>query len=244
MREKISCIYALVFPSGKAYIGSTIDYHKRMREHRSQMMYQNHHCHSLRRAWLKYGETYECVIVEQCERDKLIEREQWWFDNHSYVSLYNASGFAGRVEYTPEVRSRMSAALKGRTYSDEVRARMSEGSKGKVASEATRAKMSAARTGLRHTEETKQKMRDARKGWKWDDGVKSAIGQKSRGRTLNNTSGCVGVSWNTKEKRWKAAIGIGGGIYKHLGSFANFEDAVKARKDAEALYWQPYPSPA
>lgn len=51
----------------------------------------------------------------------------------------------------------------------------------------------------------------------------------------NNTSGVKGVCWNKKANNWHSYIGIN---HKriNLGYFNNFEDAVKARKDAEIKY--------
>lgn len=48
----------------------------------------------------------------------------------------------------------------------------------------------------------------------------------------NNTSGIPGVFWHSQKKRWLAAICFKGKRY-YLGSYARFEDAVKARQDAE-----------
>lgn len=48
----------------------------------------------------------------------------------------------------------------------------------------------------------------------------------------NNTSGVPGVDWLTKKQRWRASICFKG-RRRYLGSYKKFEDAVKARKQAE-----------
>ena len=48
----------------------------------------------------------------------------------------------------------------------------------------------------------------------------------------NNTSGVPGVDWLASKQRWRAAICFKGKRH-YLGSYARFEDAVKARKQAE-----------
>ena len=53
----------------------------------------------------------------------------------------------------------------------------------------------------------------------------------------NNKSGVVGVY--KRQNKWVASIGINRKTY-HIGIYNNFEDAVKARKEAEKLY-QPLP---
>ena len=51
----------------------------------------------------------------------------------------------------------------------------------------------------------------------------------------NNTSGVTGVFWSKEKRRWRAQLHFKGHKYA-LGYFARFEDAVKARKDAEEKY--------
>ena len=48
----------------------------------------------------------------------------------------------------------------------------------------------------------------------------------------NNTSGIVGVSWDKKNEKWIANIGLSG-KYINLGYFDNIEEAAKKRKQAE-----------
>ena len=51
-----------------------------------------------------------------------------------------------------------------------------------------------------------------------------------------NTSGRTGVYWHKKDLRWYSII-IHQNVKIHLGSFRSFEDAVKAREDAEIKYF-------
>lgn len=60
--------------------------------------------------------------------------------------------------------------------------------------------------------------------------------QMNKSMQNNNTSGAVGVSLNKKSNKWEAYIRINKKrIY--LGLFENFDDAVKARKEAEIKYF-------
>ena len=54
-------------------------------------------------------------------------------------------------------------------------------------------------------------------------------------KRVDNSSGMSGVSWYKRNLRWQAQIKIDGKNL-HLGYFDNFNDAVKARKEAELLY--------
>lgn len=53
---------------------------------------------------------------------------------------------------------------------------------------------------------------------------------------INNTSGVTGVHWSTKRKKWFATITINQKRIQ-LGGFIKFDDAVKARKEAEEKYF-------
>lgn len=58
----------------------------------------------------------------------------------------------------------------------------------------------------------------------------------NKGLDPNNTSGKSGVSWYTRNEKWSAEIHVEN---KHirLGMFSNFDDAVKAREEAELKYY-------
>ncbi len=54
-----------------------------------------------------------------------------------------------------------------------------------------------------------------------------------------NTSGCRGVYYESKFDRWRVEIKFQKKRY-YLGTFHNYEDAVKARKVAEAELYEPF----
>lgn len=58
------------------------------------------------------------------------------------------------------------------------------------------------------------------------------IGICNRPIPKNNTSGCMGVSWDKSVKIWKAKIVFQGRSY-YLGSSRDYETAVQLRKNAE-----------
>lgn len=51
-----------------------------------------------------------------------------------------------------------------------------------------------------------------------------------------NTSGCTGVVYRKDNNKWRATITVSGKV-KNLGSFLTKEEAMKARKEAEKIYW-------
>lgn len=64
----------------------------------------------------------------------------------------------------------------------------------------------------------------------------NAMNQKIRS---DNTSGVKGVYWSKKANKWAADIAKDGKRY-YLGVFTSFDDAVKARKEAERKYFGEY----
>lgn len=62
-----------------------------------------------------------------------------------------------------------------------------------------------------------------------------------RSRTIrsNNTSGVPGVDWLMGKQRWRATICFKG-KRRYLGCYEKFEDAVKARKQAEENVFEPF----
>lgn len=53
--------------------------------------------------------------------------------------------------------------------------------------------------------------------------------------SLNNTSGCTGVHWHRRLKKWQAAIGVARKNI-HLGYYADKADAIAARQAANIKY--------
>jgi hypothetical protein len=65
--------------------------------------------------------------------------------------------------------------------------------------------------------------------------VSGVENRKNQKRPVTNQSGALGVDWHKRAGKWRAQIGIAGTSY-HLGLFNKFEDALAARKAAEAKY--------
>lgn len=62
--------------------------------------------------------------------------------------------------------------------------------------------------------------------------------ENARNKSLSskNTSGVTGVSWDKDNKKWMAFIGLNYKT-KKLGRYANKEEAIKARLEAESKYY-------
>ena len=161
--------------NGKSYIGSSINIEKRCKTH-----LQGKGSIVVKSAVKKYGEkNFELIVLEKCSKNVLIEREQYFMD--ILQPEYNLSKIAGRIEMTPEVRTKMSTALigntrtKGHKHTGKTKRKIGAAMRGNkymlghIHTEETRAKLSIAlqgnknTLGYKHTEATKQKMSAALK---------------------------------------------------------------------------------
>lgn len=114
-------IYQIAIAGGsRTYIGSAHRLPPRRRAHLSLLRQGTHHCRALQNAFTKYGEAaLSWVILETVDdREKLVEREQHWLDQHK-GRLYNKSPTAGSrlgATMSDEARAKISASLKGNQY--------------------------------------------------------------------------------------------------------------------------------
>lgn len=160
-----SGIYRIInLINGKIYIGRSVNLKSRKSKHKTSITNT-----IISRAIQKYGhENFKFEVIEYCECDSLIEREQYYlnlfnpYDENGYNLLKDSSygGWSGMV-HTPEARLKMSKGKKGITpwnkgkkgvqeCSDETRKLMSENRKGN----------GNGFYGKSHSEETRNKLRE------------------------------------------------------------------------------------
>jgi group I intron endonuclease len=100
--------------SGKVYIGSSVQIYKRWYEHRHDLETGKHTNPHLQHAWTAYGRTdFEFSVVEECERPRLTEREQYYID--LLLPEFNAVRIVfPRMEASSEMREKINASLRAR----------------------------------------------------------------------------------------------------------------------------------
>lgn len=120
MEEKnISGIYKITNTvNGKFYIGSSKNIKRRWLEHKNQLQENRHANDHLQRSWNKYGADCFCFeIIEECEEERLLEREQYYIDTTCCCDQtvgYNIMTSATMSEIPKEVRSKISRTLTGK----------------------------------------------------------------------------------------------------------------------------------
>jgi group I intron endonuclease len=204
-----SGIYSIVnLINGKIYVGSAVNINKRWKNHKIELRLDRHCNIYLQSAWNKYGEeNFSFVVLEYCEREKLIEREQFWIDWNNCCNReigYNLAPKAGSLlgfKPSAETLAKLSVARTGKKRSDaakaaikagwekrraagpvseETKRKLSESHKGKIPSEETRIKMRA----KTYTDEQKSKMsQKSKERWARKDG---SIGNKKQQKAVDN----------------------------------------------------------
>jgi group I intron endonuclease len=154
-------IYKITSPSGKIYIGQSIDIMNRIHK------YKTSRCITqpiILKSILKYGwDNHLFEIVCECKKEELNELERYYQDKFDCIGkngmncmLTTTSTKSGKA------RAETIAKLTGRKLPESTREKM----RNRKLSEETREKISQSLTGRKVSEETKRKISEANKGKK------------------------------------------------------------------------------
>lgn len=215
---KICGVYKITSPSGKIYIGQSVDVHKRFGA------YRKFRCNKqlkLFNSFLKHGvENHTFEIIHECEREQLNELEKHYvylfdtFGTNRGLNLRDGGGNTGRA--SDESRRRMSEASKGqvswnkglagtykfseegrknianaqigRKHKEETKIKISEALKGKLKSKEHNRKNSEAQRGRVDSEETRRKKSESHKGKLMNEETKRKIAMAWKGRKHSEES--------------------------------------------------------
>lgn len=99
------------------YFGSAINLKNREWRHRGELRQGKHRNRWMQSAWDKHG-VMHFEVIEFCERDRLIEREQiqisQWFDHPRCMNLCPTAGSVLGIRFSDEARRNMSLAHIGK----------------------------------------------------------------------------------------------------------------------------------
>lgn len=86
--------------NSKAYVGSSVNIEDRWQTHKWALRKGQHHSHHLQSSWSIHPEgDFEFSVIEECGKEELIEREQFYID--SLNPVYNMCKTAGRLNPPP-----------------------------------------------------------------------------------------------------------------------------------------------
>lgn len=164
------------------YIGSSQNLQKRKSDHFSLLKNNKHPNKYLQSVYNKREDIY-FEIIEECNIENLIEREQYYID--TLFPKYNLRPIAESNKgwkMSNESKTKISSFNKGKTLSEEHRKAISD--KNKIVLK-----------GRKLSEEHIESIRQVRTGWKLSDITKEKIRQKAIGRDKGKI-----LSDSTKEK--------------------------------------------
>lgn len=163
--------------TGKRYIGSAVRIRNRWAVHRHGLVRGVHHSRHLQRAWDKHGpEAFEFTVLEFCDKEDLICREQHWLDVGR--PEFNSAKVAGSnlgVKHSAETRRKRSLLNIGNQFcaGREVSARCKQAvaeanrrRKGQKRSPEAVSKTAEAHRGMKRSAETRARIADAKRGKK------------------------------------------------------------------------------
>ena len=157
--NKICGIYKITSPSGKVYIGQSMDIKRRFTSYKT--LNKSKRQIKLYNSFVKYGvDKHIFEIIEECLVDFLNERERYWQEH--YDVLESSKGLNLCLTSTKD---------KKHLHSEETRNKISESNKGekcfwygKTFTEETKSKMRESRKGYKHTQDSLDKMSLSQKG--------------------------------------------------------------------------------
>lgn len=216
--------------NGKRYVGSAANNVIRWRAHRASLNAGRHHSRHLQAAWRKHGaDAFDFTMIELCERDELIEREQAAFARlrPEYNICPTAGSSMGR-RFSEESKAKIGAANRGKTHpprSAEYRVAVSDRCKGKQPSPAHMAALQAGRASAVRTDEVKAQVSaalraayaDGRRSKERPPEYREKIAASLRGRSLS------------PEHRAKVSAGLRG---KKRGPYNLDPAKAEARREA------------
>ena len=154
-------IYKILSPSGKIYIGQSVNIERRFKWHKKNTA----KCNSkLANSFKKYGaDNHLFEVVEECLVSELNEKERYWQDYYDVLNgglnllltkTHDKSGYA-----SIEVRVKLSELRKGKKHSPERNLKNSLSKLGVKHSEERKEINRKSHTGLKTKESTKEKLR-------------------------------------------------------------------------------------
>jgi group I intron endonuclease len=176
-------IYKITSPSGKIYIGQSVNIEKRL------MCYKNLRCKSqpiIYNSLLKYGfEKHTFEVLCECSIENLNNKERYYQDYFSATGINGmncvltaSSNKSGKLSketiikikiarskqiITKEHSEKISKSNTGRKHSKETKEKISMSQKGKIISEESRKKISESAKGRVISEETRIKLSESSK---------------------------------------------------------------------------------
>ena len=193
--------------NGKVYIGQSWNIEQRIRDHRKN---RNHNEYLTKSMNIHGIESFDFSILEEyieCDQIFLNEREAYWINFYNSLDFekgYNLREAGSRGKHTPEIKKKISEAVRGKSkngapsalarrgmkFSEERKEKISKALKGNKngshpCSHATKKKIGASKKGIPRSKDCKRKISETKIGIPHrplTDEEKSKIGEANKNR--------------------------------------------------------------
>lgn len=154
-------IYKITSPSGKVYIGQSVNIEKRFKQYKC--LYNSRNQKALHYSFLKHGvENHIFEVIEECNINSLNERERFWQDFYNVIKkglnckTTTTKSKSGKLSESTLLK--MSKSLKGRIISPEQRIKLSIAGRGRKNSQKSIDRLKEYNKNRVFSEETKNKI--------------------------------------------------------------------------------------
>jgi group I intron endonuclease len=233
-------IYKITSPTGKIYIGQSINIPERLRQ------YKNEKCIAqpkLYNSIKKHGfDTHTVEVLHECLVSDLNRLECYYIDLYrSFGSKHGMnlrSGGGANHKCSEETKDKIRKKRQLQTFSEETRKKLSDIARnrskednkriwgGKSVSDETRRKLSISSTGRKHRPETIEKMSMVQKGKKVSDLAKQNM-KNAKQNISKETRFKMSLARKGKKLSKQAAINIGVGHYKPIMQYTKDGEFVR-----------------
>jgi group I intron endonuclease len=139
------------------YVGSAVNIKRRWSEHLGRLSRNEHPNVFIQRVFNKLGkDKLTFSVLEYCEKEVLIEREQYYIDTYfdafddKMMNICKVAGSQLGLKHSEDTKKKMSEARIGKNMTEETKKKLSEAQKGKILSEETKKRMSEAKRKLKY----------------------------------------------------------------------------------------------
>ena len=169
--------------NGKIYIGSSINITNRFKSHLKLLKSKIHHSNHLQNAFNEYGiDNFKFERIENVkDKNKLLEREQYYLDTLLYAQEYIKDKDSRFLELGYNINPIAGPHL-GSKRSEETKKKMSQW----VRTTEMKQNISNARKGIKLSDETKEKLRIINTGRKISKSTKKKMSISHTGKVLSN----------------------------------------------------------
>lgn len=208
-------IYKITSPSGKIYVGSTKDLHKRLGQYRRCSCKKQN---KIYRSIKKYGwEKHTIEVLEEPKLEEMLSRESYW---GNYFEVLGENGLNLSLPKSGDTYSSLSKEYR-KIRSDLTKGK-NNGMFGKKHSEETKIKIGNAHRGKKMSDESRRKMSESHKGKKLTEEHRRKFSQGKSKLVLNMETG---IYYSSITEASKSTIYSSG----HLKNMLNPNDSKRNR---------------